>query len=68
MAGTARAAARAMATPTAQAVGHASGYPCPGRPDRVALVADLNLVVNDPESIVADLIATEVAMNQAVPS
>jgi len=32
------------------------------------LVANLTLVVNDPESIVADLITTEVAMNQAVPS
>jgi hypothetical protein len=42
-------------------------HPCPGWPDRVVLVADLTRVVNDPESLVADLIAAEDAMNQAVP-
>jgi hypothetical protein len=44
-----------------------TAYPCPGMADRVVLVANLGQVVNDPESIVADLIATEDAMNQAVP-
>jgi len=42
-------------------------YPCPGWSDRVVLVANLNQVVNDPESLVADLFAAEDAMNQAVP-
>ncbi len=42
-------------------------HPCPGWSDRVVLVANLNQVVNDPESLVADLIAAEDAMNQAVP-
>jgi len=42
-------------------------YPCPGLPDRVVLVANLNQVTADPESVVADLIAAEDAINQGVP-
>jgi hypothetical protein len=42
-------------------------YPCPGRPDRVVLVANLNQATSDPESVVADLIAAERAINQVVP-
>jgi hypothetical protein len=42
-------------------------YPCPGLPDSVVLVANLNQVTTDPESIVADLIAAEDTINQAVP-
>jgi hypothetical protein len=39
-------------------------YPCPNLPDRVVLVASLNEVTTDPESVVADLIAAEDAINQ----
>jgi hypothetical protein len=42
-------------------------HPCPGQPDRVVLVANLNQVANDPESVVADLLAAEDAINQSVP-
>ena len=41
-------------------------YPCPSLPDRVVLAANLTQVTSDPESVVADLIAAEDAINQSV--
>jgi hypothetical protein len=41
-------------------------HPCPGQPDRIVLVANLTQVTVNPESVVADLIAAEDAIKQAV--